>query len=181
MSKPTQVDAWRAKRVVRYLRHHDGLWWVFELKKEPKQIIAKSDADWAGDPVSRRSTSGGILAIGTDTVELACLLTWSRTQGGVSLSSAEAEYMAMAMAASEAIMLQSLAGEIGYMMEVILESDAAATISAVEKRGVLRFKHLAIKWLFLKELCCERRSVCGRSRHRRTRPTCSQSQSRPRR
>ena len=111
-------------------------------------------------------------------VELACLLTWSRTQNGVSLSSAEAEYMAMA---SEAVMLQSLAGEIGYTLEVILESDAAAAISAAEKRGVLRFKHLAIKWLFLKELVSRKAINMRKVSTMKNLPMCSRSQSRPRR
>ena len=50
-------------------------------------IHVTADADWAGDPQTRCSTSGGVLAIGP------CFTVrhWSATQAIVSLSSAESE------------------------------------------------------------------------------------------
>ena len=50
------------------------------------------------------------------------------------------------------MLLQSVAQELGFEISIVIESDAAAAIAAAEKRGLLRFKHLAIRWLFLKEL-----------------------------
>ena len=49
------------------------------------------DADWAGDPKTKCSTSGGVLAIGP------CFTVrhWSPTQATVSLSSAESEAKAI--------------------------------------------------------------------------------------
>ena len=49
------------------------------------------DADWAGNPKTRCSTSGGVLAIGP------CFTVrhWSVTQATVSLSSAESEAKAI--------------------------------------------------------------------------------------
>ena len=56
------------------------------------------DADWAEDPKTRCSTSGGVLAIGP------CFTVrhWSVTQASVSLSSAESEAKAIAKACIEA-------------------------------------------------------------------------------
>ena len=56
-------------------------------------------------------------------------------------------------------MLQAALNELGYSMQVDIKSDASSAIAAAEKKGVLRFKHLAIKWLLMKELT-ERKQIC---------------------
>jgi hypothetical protein len=59
-------------------------------------IIAYSDADWAGYPDTRRSTSGYCVYLGPS------LISWSsKRQPTVSRSSAEAEYRAVANAVAE--------------------------------------------------------------------------------
>ena len=45
------------------------------------------DSDWAGCRVSRKSTSGGIMAIAG-----AAIRSWSKAQPTIALSSGEAEY-----------------------------------------------------------------------------------------
>ena len=55
-------------------------------------------------------------------------------------------------------MLQAVALELGYDCRIFIESDASAALSAAEEEGILKFKHLAIKWLFLQELI-ERKTV----------------------
>ena len=50
------------------------------------------DADWAGSPMDRKSTSGGIFSIGSTRVSW-----YSRKQRSVALSSAEAEYLAASL------------------------------------------------------------------------------------
>ena len=50
-----------------------------------------TDSDWGGSRVDRRSTSGGVVLDGEH-----CWKTWSTTQGAVALSSAEAEFYAVA-------------------------------------------------------------------------------------
>ena len=62
------------------------------------------DADWAGDPKTRCSTSGGVLAIGP------CFTVrhWSVTQATVSLSSAESETKAITKCCIEALYVKHL-------------------------------------------------------------------------
>lgn len=61
------------------------------------------DADWAGDQVDRRSTSGYIFQLGKGTV------AWSsRKQTSVAMSSTEAEYIAASHACKEPLWLRQL-------------------------------------------------------------------------
>ena len=62
-----------------------------------------TDADWAGSPIDRKSTLGGIFSIISSTVSW-----YSRKQISVVLSSAEAEYMAASLAACEAIWIRKI-------------------------------------------------------------------------
>jgi hypothetical protein len=53
--------------------------------------MAYTDADWAGCIDDRRSTSGTVFYLGE------CLVSWlSNKQSSISLSTAEAEYIAVA-------------------------------------------------------------------------------------
>lgn len=52
-------------------------------------LVGYSDADWAGCPEDRKSTSGGCFFLGNN------LISWySKKQHNISLSTAEAEYIA---------------------------------------------------------------------------------------
>ena len=66
--------------------------WEFPLQNEESIVTigGLSDADAAGCPITRRSTSGGCLRVGQHT-----LATWSSIEKVVSLSSAESEYYSM--------------------------------------------------------------------------------------
>ena len=71
------------------------------------------DADWAGSPSDRRSTSGGIFSFGS------ALVSWYRKkQRSTALSLVEAEYMDFSQATREAISMRKiLVGLFGQMMD----------------------------------------------------------------
>ena len=72
------------------------------------EIVGYCDADWAGDRVDRRSTTGYCTFIGGN------LVTWkSKKQKVVSCSSAEAEYRAMRKLTSELIWIKGLLKDLG--------------------------------------------------------------------
>nr|GEY62951.1 hypothetical protein [Tanacetum cinerariifolium] len=73
------------------------------------QLIAYSDADWAGCPATRRSTSRYCVFLGNN------ILTWSsKRQDTLSRSSAEAEYRGVANAVAETSWIHNLLRELSY-------------------------------------------------------------------
>jgi len=96
------------KRIMRYLKGtiDFGLCYNKGLSDE---CLGYSDSDWAGDIGDRKSTSGYVFQIcGT-------AVSWrSRKQSCVALSTAEAEYIALANAAQEAIWIQQFIGELNH-------------------------------------------------------------------
>ncbi|GJX08438.1 ribonuclease H-like domain-containing protein [Tanacetum coccineum] len=70
-------------------------------------LVAYSDADWAGCPTKRRSTSGYCIFLGNN------LLSWSsKHQPTLSRSSAKAEYRGVANVVAETCWLRNLLGEL---------------------------------------------------------------------
>ena len=82
MSKPSK-DHWTGvKRIARYLKGTLKYGLKFSVHEEEPELFGYSDADWAGDVDTRRSTSGYVFQIGSGTVR------WSsRKQARVAKSS----------------------------------------------------------------------------------------------
>ncbi|CAN1330795.1 Retrovirus-related Pol polyprotein from transposon RE2 [Linum perenne] len=107
MHSPTMTNWMQLKRVLRYLKGTTthGIY----LKQNTAHTLSiYTDADWAGDNKDRRSTSAYVAYLGSN------IISWSsRKQRTVSRSSTEAEYRALATAASEVLWLTSLLKEVG--------------------------------------------------------------------
>ena len=90
MARPP-AKAWRKlKKVVRYLLGRESVVWsFFEWQEQESVLRLRADSDWGGSREDRKSTSGGVVMLGTH-----CIKTWSVTQGEVALSSADAEWRA---------------------------------------------------------------------------------------
>lgn len=73
------------------------------FKKNGSKAIGYYDTDWGGDITDSKSTTGYLFQIGGTTI------TWqSKKQSYITPSTAEAEYVAMAEAAQEAVWLRQL-------------------------------------------------------------------------
>ncbi|XXG82895.1 hypothetical protein AAC387_Pa10g0772 [Persea americana] len=83
-----EIHVTAVKRIFRYIKGtvEYGLWYP---RGKDFILLAYSDADWAGCIDDRKSTSGGAFYLGDK------LVAWrSKKQDSVSLSTAEAEYIA---------------------------------------------------------------------------------------
>ncbi|KAL0746064.1 hypothetical protein Bca101_101422 [Brassica carinata] len=98
-----KVHHWKmVDRILRYLSGTpgQGVWMGCNGSTE---VVGYCDADWAGDRVDRRSTTGYCTFIGGN------LVTWkSKKQKVISCSSAEAEYRAMLKLTNELVWIKGI-------------------------------------------------------------------------
>ena len=98
MSEPTPA-AWQAlRRTGRCPIGVRRIVQTFKWDEVSSHIEGYGDSDWAGDKVSRRSTSGGALIWNGDVLK-----TWSVRQKTIALGSAEAELHAMTKCATQTL------------------------------------------------------------------------------
>ena len=116
--------------------------WHYEWQSDQEVLKVYADSDWAGCSRTRKSTSGGCIMLGGH-----LLKAWSSTQGGVALSSAEAEYYAMVDAATRSYGIKNLAAEMGLNLKVVLHTDSSGAKSMASRRGAEKVRHIETKWL----------------------------------
>jgi hypothetical protein len=86
---PTTTDVWRVKRIAKYIVSHRAVTGYVRHTKQEK-LKAVVDTDWAGDPVSRRSTSGGMVLWRQRLIALR-----NRTERAIAVPSSESEYYSL--------------------------------------------------------------------------------------
>ena len=146
MSAPT-AEHWNAlKRLARYLKAHPRVVTRFEYQEMPRELSIRVDSDWAGCAVTRKSTSGGTVQLGSH-----CLKAWSSTQSVVALSSGEAEYYAMVKGLCQAKGVQAAIGDLGVKSGVIMGTDSAAAIGIASRTGLGKTRHIAVQLLFIQQ------------------------------
>lgn len=137
-----------AKRILRYIQSTQDLKLVYRRNQSADALYGYSDSDWGGDQNDYKSTSGYVFKVFGNTV------SWlSRKQPTVSLSSTEAEYIALAEAICEAKWLKSLLTEMGIECSkpILIHEDNQSCISIAEETNHhQRMKHLNIKYNFRK-------------------------------
>jgi hypothetical protein len=128
----------------------------FCLKIEPKieeedwDLVVYSDSDWAGDTENRISITGFIIYL------LGVPICWrSKGQKGATLSSSEAEYVAMSEAAKEIkfvyYLLESLS--IPVKLPIVVRMDNIGAIFMAENASTsVRTRHVDTRYHFVREL-----------------------------
>ena len=98
MSRPTARSWELLKRVGRYLKGRPRLVWKYNLQSPIDVVDVHSDAKWAGCRESRKSSSGGAIAIGGHLIR-----AYSKTQAVIAKSSGESELYGVVRASTEAL------------------------------------------------------------------------------
>jgi hypothetical protein len=149
MQNPRELH-WRfVKKLLKYIKTTKDFCLVYtKNKSSDSELIGYSDADYAGSVEDRRSTSGYVFTYKN------CLVTWnSGKQKTVSLSSTEAEYIALTTAVKEAIWLRQLLMEWNHNQEEVkIFCDNKSTICLTKNPEFhARTKHIDIRHHFIKE------------------------------
>ena len=150
LDKPNESHWKAAKHVLRYLKGTIDLRLTF-LKNSNSDIIGDSDADWSGDLNDRKSTTGYYFKFEGN----GGAISWEvKKQATVALSSAEAEYQAMAAAVQEAIYLRALLEDFGLPMKkpIDIGEDNQSCIKMCHNPVMhKRSKHIDTKLHFIRE------------------------------
>jgi hypothetical protein len=147
------MSHWRAAlRVLGYLKKtiNLALFYPRANRALKTRLTVYSDADWGGCVKTRRSTSGmSVLFNGT--------IHWkSKLQSSISLSTCEAEIVALSLAATETIAIQRIIDEIyqtprGTTSTLIYEDNKAALEIARNPCNYTKMKHVEMRHLFVRE------------------------------
>jgi hypothetical protein len=140
---------WTAvKRIISYLKGTTQLGIQFDGRYN-KAITGFTDADYAGDLDTRRSTTGFVFLLNSGPV------SWSsRRQPCISLSTTEAEFVAASETVKEAILLKLLLTEIDNNGDkpIPILCDNDSTIKLVKNNQFhQRTKHIEIRHYFVRE------------------------------
>lgn len=144
---PTEEMYNYAKRILRYLRGTID-YKLFYPKTKDLELVCYVDADFGSDINDRKSRSGFAFFIGK------CLVSWSSCkQRTVALSFSEAEYIALAIAASEGLWLKGLIREmLGIDNKLIMyEDNQNAILYSNNKDNNKRTKHIDVKYRFVND------------------------------
>ncbi|RAN85622.1 hypothetical protein B5P41_33980, partial [Bacillus sp. SRB_28] len=109
ISNPGRQHWTAAQRVLRFLAgtSDHGLKFTAGSSKNPAGLYGYSDADWAGNPDTRRSTTGFVFTFHDAPI------SWkSKLQPSTALSSVESEYIALCGASREAKWIRQLLFEL---------------------------------------------------------------------
>jgi hypothetical protein len=151
MSEPSEQDYLFAKRVLRYLNGTRKMKLTYGRKEK---MVGFSDASYAEDRKDRKSTGGYTFIMNGGAI------SWKSTkQRTVTLSSCEAEYVALADAAKEAMWLKSLIRDVNNNVKeepLIIYEDNQSTITfAKNPIQSERTKHIDVRHHYIRERVAE--------------------------
>ena len=151
MTKANEAHYKLLLRAIKYLQMTKGRKLILHPKttEEMWSLKAYSDSDFAGDKNDRRSVSGFVIYL------CGCPVAWkSRSQKSVTLSSTEAEYVAISEVATEILYIKSLLDfvnvKVDMPIEVFVDNIGAIFLSKNASTGN-RTKHVDTRYHFVRD------------------------------
>ena len=145
------MEHWKAAtRVLKYLAFSRNHGICFDGNGPVKNVfVGYSDAEYAGDPDGRRSTSGYVFILNGGA------MTWSsRKQPIVALSTMESEYIAASDSSREAVWLRGLLTNLGISQSdpTVLRCDNESAINLAHNPLAHKgSKHIQVRYHFIRE------------------------------
>ena len=119
----------------------------FDWQREHDTIESHSDANWAGCKISRKSSSGGTIALGCHLIK-----AYSKTQAVIAKSSGESELYGVIRASTESLGVSTL---LEYFcmsgVKCRIGMDASAAIGIVQRCGLNKLRHVELDVLWIQE------------------------------
>lgn len=148
LENPSPADVTAVRRVMKYIKGTANLGIFFDSQCEIN-LNAFSDADYAGDHETRRSTSGFVFMLGSGAI------AWcSQRQKCVALSTTESEYIAASETVKELVWLKRLLSE-------LLAQDQLSTTLYMDNQSAIRLvknpefhkrtKHIDVRFHYIRE------------------------------
>ena len=147
---PTKTAENAVKQMLRYLQDTKDLDITYE---EENDLIGYTDANWAEDTVTRKSTGAYLFTLYEDA------FSWSsKLQTCVALSSCESEYMTQTQTSKKAIWISRLLKKLDLSyglpaqpITVKANNQDAIALSA-DPKFHSRIKHIDVQWHFVREM-----------------------------
>ncbi|XP_071628360.1 uncharacterized protein [Temnothorax longispinosus] len=146
LDNPTKAHWNLVKRIIRYVKGTTDYGIVYGANNQFKTF---SDADYAGDKETRKSTTGVVCMYG------GAAISWQSTkQQCVAVSTTEAEYVSAAAAARKNVWVMRLLRELDVSVsENILYIDNQSALRLVKNPEFhKRSKHIDVKYHFVRDL-----------------------------
>lgn len=140
-SSPTEAHLTAVKRILRYLKGSLDITLKYK-NSENETLIGYSDADFADDLDDRHSTSGNLFLMSSGPI------SWvSKKQPIVTLSTTEAEYVALSTATQKAVWIRKLLADLHMPQKqatFIMEDNQGTICIAKNPVAHARTKHIDI-------------------------------------
>ncbi|XP_073222454.1 secreted RxLR effector protein 161-like [Cicer arietinum] len=146
-STPKETHLTAVTQIFRYLvgTNNLGLWYI---KSSLFHLIAYCDADYAGDKIERKSTSGACQFLGE------ALISWScRKQNTIALSTIEAEYVSTANCCSQVLWIKNQLEDfyVSYLSIPFYCDNTSAILLSKNPIQHSRSKDIEIKHHFIRD------------------------------
>ena len=151
MACPRAGDDALVKRVARFMLQYPEASLEYKWQEPGAALVGTTDSDWAADPKTRISKSGGTVTRG-----LHLIAHWCKQEDRIALSSGEAELKASCKCLAELLEVREVMDFLTELPPTMqLHLDAQATEGMLLRQGAGKLKHLTVRTLWVQAAVLE--------------------------